>query len=209
MLEEIETLEELDLRSCGLTNEKLAVISGFRHLKRLHLEEDYGIDGLTGADFRVLKGSPISETLQSISVSFEDGGDHDLPLQDFDIAGMVAGFASCHNLRKADLSYHCDDAGLVVLGAGCPLLEEISLTYGPVTVEGLVDLAEHCQHLTKVVLDYDRNEGRDLEAEGFRNSYFDGSKYGPGHARAVEDIEIVRSRLPHIQIECFEDFDLD
>ena len=206
-LKQIDTLEELSLTGCGLTNEKLAVISGFRHLKHLKLQELVGVDGLTGAGFRVLKGSPISETLQSIKVSFEDGGDYNIPVQGFDIAGMMAGIASCHNLRKADLSYHCDDAGLVVLGAGCPLLEEISLTYGPVTVDGLVDLAEHCQHLTKVVLEYDRNEGRDLEADYTFPEYFDGSELGPGHARAVAAMPIVRSRLPHIQIECYDDFE--
>ena len=152
-LKQIDTLEELGLTGCGLSNEKLAVVSGFRHLKHLELGELLGIDGLTGVGFRVLEGSPISETLLSIKVSFEEGGDLFLPVQDFDTAEMIAGIASCHNLRKVDLSYHCDDAGLEVLGAGCPLLEEIHVTYGPVTVDGLVALAEHCQHLTKVVLD--------------------------------------------------------
>ena len=198
VLKQIDTLEELILSSSDLTVEKLAVISGFRHLKRLKLEEYGGVDELAVAGFRVFEGSPISKTLQSISVLFHEGGDYFLPVQGFDIGGMMAGIASCHNLRNADLSYHCDDAGLVVLGAGCPLLEEISLTYGPVTVDGLVELAEQCQHLTKVVLDYDSHEGRDTDLEIF----FDGSRHGPGHARAVADIPIVRSRLPHILFKC-------
>ena len=203
-LKQIDTLEELCLAGCRLTNKMVAVIKGFRHLRRLHLREYWGIDGLTGAGFRVLEGSPVSSTLQSISVKFETGGNLHLPVQGFDKAEMIAGIASCHNLRKVDLSYHCDDAGLAVLGAGCPLLEEIHLTLGPVTVDGLVALAEHCQKLTKVVLDYDRNEGRDFEAEDWE--YFEGTGYGPSHAQAVADVPIIRSRLPHIRIECVEDF---
>ena len=183
------------------------MISGFRHIKHLELKEPYGIDGLTGAVFKVLERSPISETLQSIKVSFEENTNNDIPVDDFDIVGMVAGIASCHNLRKADLSYHCDDAGLVVLGTGCPLLEEISLTYGPVTVDGLVHLAGRCLYLTKVVLDYDHNEGSDLENPEF-SVYFDDSMYGPGHAMALASLPIIRSRLPHIQFECFDNFDM-
>ena len=205
MLKQIDMLEELSLTGCGLTDEKVAVISKLRNLKHLELRELLGVEGLTVAGFRVLEGSPVSETLQSISVKFEEGGDDFLPVQDFDTAGMIAGIASCHNLRKVDLSYHCDDADLVVLGAGCPLLEELQLTLGPVTIDGLTNLAEHCQHLTKVVLDYDCNEGRDFDEEW---EYFDGSEHGPGHARAVADLPIIRSRLPHIRFECFNDFHL-
>ena len=203
----IDTFEELSLIGCSITNEKLAVISGFRHLKHLELKEHYGIDGLTGAGFKILKGSPLSETLQSIELSFQDGGDDFIPVFFFDIAGMIAGIASCHNLRKAELAYHCNNAGMMVLGAGCPLLEEIKLTYGPVTVDGLIDLAEKCKHLTKVVLQHDCDEGRDLDADGFK--YFDGSEYGPGWTRARSDIRILRSRLPHIQFECIDHFDYD
>ena len=207
VLKQIDALEDLTLKGCGLTDEKLALISGFQHLKHLKLQEYLGVHGLTGAGFRVLKGSPLSVTLQSISVSFEEGGDHQLPVQGFDIAGMVAVVASCHNLRKAHLSYHRNNAGLGVLGAGCPLLEEIKVTVGPVTVDGLVALAEHCQHLTKVVLDYDHNEGRNLEAFDIVPRFFNGSHNGPGHAMALAALPIIRSRLPHIQFECFEDFD--
>ena len=209
VLKQIDTLEELSLIDCGLTNEKLAVISGFRHLKRLHLVEYYGVDGLTGAGFRVLEGSPISETLQSVTVGLWESGEEGLPLQNFDIAGMVAGIASCHNLRNIDLMYQClcDDAGLLLLGAGCPLLEEIKLTYGPVTVDGLVDLAEHCQHLTKVVLWYNPNEGIDLETEIATN--FDSYHVRAYHARAraLPNIKIVRSRLPHIEFVCESGWD--
>ena len=188
VLTQIDTLEELSLTSCLLTDEKLAALSGFRHLKYLALEEFNGIEGLTGAGFKVLEGSLISKTLKSIRVIFGDG---DEPVQDLNIAEMVAGIASCHDLRNIDIMLHClcDDSGLVALGVGCPLLEEISLTYGPVTVDGLVDLAAHCQHLTKVVLD-----------DGFMVD-------GPGHARAVAAVAILRSRLPHIEVECFDDFE--
>ena len=49
VLKQIDTLEELTLICCGLTDEKLAVISEFRHVKRLNLLECDGIAGLTGA----------------------------------------------------------------------------------------------------------------------------------------------------------------
>ena len=204
LLKQVDTLEELSISDCGVTNETLAMISGFRHLKHLELQEHYGIDGLTGAGFSVLEGSPISETLESISVTLWETLDGLIPVQDFDKAEMTAGIASCHNLRKVDLMNHClcDDAGLVILGAGCPLLEEIELTYGPVTVNGLVALAEHCRHLTKVVLFYDFTEGRDLEAE--EHEYFDIS---PIRARAVAGIAIVRSRLPNIRFEYGQGWD--
>ena len=204
VLKQIDTLEELSMHDCALTNEKLAVISGFRHLKHLDIQEGDGIDGLTGAGFRVLQGSPISETLQNISITLWESGDDLIPVQDFDKAEMSAGIASCHNLRKVDLMHYClcDDAGLVVLAAGCPLLEEIWLTYGPVTVDGLVDLAEHCQHLTKVVLHYDFNEGRDFTTE--TASHFDSSLI---RARALKGVAIVRSLLPHIQFECEGEWD--
>ena len=189
VLKQIDTLEELHMWDCGLTDETLAVISGFRHLKRLRIEEDYGIDGLTGAGFRVLSGSPISESLQNISFDLWESFWDSIPVQDFDKAEMIAGIASCHNLRNVDLSFRCacDDAGLMVLGAGCPLLEEIQVEYEPVTADGLAALAELCQHLTKVVLEYDYSS--------------------PTRAQAAAEIATVRSRLPDIQFVCNDKWD--
>ena len=187
----------------------LVMVSGFRHLKHLGLHEQVESlteDGeLTGAGFGVFSGSPLCETLQSISVDLWDYKDELIPLRDFNIAGMIAGIASCHNLRNINLMHSslCDDAGLVVLGAGCPLLEEINLTLGPVTVDGLVDLAEHCKHLAKVIVNYDINEGRDFEAAVdayFMNTFpYD---IRPLRDRALVVTATLISRLPHICFEC-------
>ena len=93
MLNQLDNLEDLILFCCGISDVTLTVISGFQHLKHLELRELHGIDGLTGAGFRVLDGSPFSETLQSITVELFEAYNSYLSVQDFDIAEMVAGIA--------------------------------------------------------------------------------------------------------------------
>ena len=107
----LEALEELTVIDCGLTNEKLALICACRHVKKLSLFEHSWTEGVfitfNGAGFRVLNGSPLSLTLESIMI--------DLNGWDFDVRSInginslyqsTLSPHSSHSLTNINLSFH-------------------------------------------------------------------------------------------------------
>jgi hypothetical protein len=141
----MDALKELDLNECeGLTDAGMAVLATMK-LESLTI---YGRAQLTEAWIQSFIGSNISQTLETFHLSAVGDG---TPMDDVQVATALA---SCHNLKKLDVSFGRGGCvfgrngldGLKAMAMGCPLLADVSLF---LTVPGLHYLGTHFTNLKK------------------------------------------------------------
>ena len=164
---EIEKLETLSLFRYDLTNDHLAVISGFQNMKKLHIyanNETIFVDGM-------FTGTPISRSLEKIS--FHSNFDEKI--------SPMAAFTQCNNLREINLAdCRCDDASLKLLAKHFPLLEKITMEYVEENIVGWTFFIAQHKHLKVVTFSKVYFSSDDEIAEAcFLNHFNDLESYFP------------------------------
>ena len=151
-LKQSNSLENLDISSCSVTDEGLAVLGEFPSLKSLSLYEsnERGPFGQlwTGAGFKVFANSFVNQTIENLTV---------IPFKSptFDFAALVDGIASCHQLRELAFGEKCvcSDDFLETIAVGCPLIEKLNIHHGsPLTMEGTLPTITRTQLIPLLVL---------------------------------------------------------
>ena len=173
---QIETLENLTLHGPDLTNEHLAVISGFRNLTELCFDYHNDAIFLKGT----FTGTPISQSLETISF-YEGGGV--VPV------AILSCLSPCKNLREIDLNTRfCDDAGFKILATHFPLLKEITMGYVKEHIVGLTYFLTQHKHLKTVYL-FSHRDSNDEEVNASFQDHF------------TNHVNDLRSYFPHIQFQ--------
>ena len=152
IFKQIETLKNLSLKGRDWTSEHLAVISGFRNIQQLNINEHkIFTEGM-------FTDTPISKTLEKITLA------RLLPVIGEDIPSMLSSswimsnaalscIAVCNNLKNIQLRQRfCDDAGLKKLAPHLPLLEMMQMDYNKDHIDGLQFFITQCKHLQTVFL---------------------------------------------------------
>ena len=182
MLNQIVSLQELNLPSCSLSDNHIAAISSIP-LQKLTLVPFVNNEQVfAGLGFESFVGAPISRSLQKIKVTVPDGAAGKLAL--------VRALAACQQLRKNWLlTRPIDNAMLAVLSNGCPLLERIRMLGDELTFDGLLPFIAsktYLQRLISLVI--------------FRGQ-ISSAPLRMWHTPENEDIILLRSRFPLIEIE--------
>ena len=142
-LSQIETLEKLYLYRDDLTSEHLAVISGFRNLKKLTLnctDDAIFTDGM-------FADTPISQSLEKIRLIGGSDDDGSFPIS------VLTCISACENLWKIELKgSYCNTHGLMILNTNFPFLKDITLGYNETHIVGLTCFITQCICLQKVTL---------------------------------------------------------
>ena len=184
----IEMLEELKIDDCKLSDAVFATLAR-RSQKLRRLQLSYESRNLTRDCFMTLDGSPMSRSLEQICLIIEPHilWDEEEEEEEEGQEGLIAvGFSVFHNLRKITIRAFEDNhryvkkcvLGLEILNlwsAGCPNLQEVDFSPAEtLTVEGLVQFATSCCHLSKIGLWYVRKERRDYFLNGMTDSGWTG-----------------------------------
>ena len=181
LLNQIDTLQELDLPICTLTDLHIIAISSISTIKKLTLTIDgVASEGFTGVGFESFIGAPISHSLQEIKVNVPTCAKGKLAL--------VKGLAACQKLLSVWLMEESiDNEQLDVLGGGCPLLEKIRMHCRELTFDGLMSFIMSKAHLHRFVL--------------WRQSQFATVGDGENVRIREQDIDLLRSRFPKVEFQ--------
>ena len=181
LLNQINTLQELDLPICTLTDLHIIAISSISTIKKLTLTIDgVASEGFTGVGFESFIGAPISHNLQEIKVNVPSCAKGKLAL--------VKALAVCQKLLSVWLMEESiDNEQLAILRGGCPLLEKIRMHCRELTFDGLISFIMSKAHLHRFVL--------------WRQSQFAPAGDEKNVRISKEDIDLLRSRFPKVEFQ--------
>ena len=181
LLNQIDTLQELDLPICTLTDLHIIAISSISTIKKLTLTIDgVASEGFTGVGFESFIGAPISHSLQEIKVN--------VPTCTKGKLALVKAMAACQKLLSVWLMEDSiDNEQLAVLRGGCPLLQKIRMHCRELTFDGLMSFIMSKAHLSSFVL--------------WRQSQFAPAEDGGNVRIREQDIDLLRSRFPKVEFQ--------
>lgn len=168
LLEFVERQPELVKLSIqnGVTDEQLKMIGQLSKLRSLTILES------ELASLRSLSRLKSLEFLRVYDCQFDSlAGIEELPLlHDLELPGSILlserwgeSLAECHQLRSLDLrELDLHDSDLIFL-AKLPKLESLWVNETGVTVDGLREFLDHCEHLKELSADLDDREITDLK----------------------------------------------